>query len=132
MPIGTGGLIRTYPVGVDHKGKPKRVRAMADYRDFDGVVRRVEASGKTATAATQNLRRRLQNRSAEGRNGELTAMTRFSTAADVWLARMDEMVAEGRRSPGTIETYRRQLKNHVVPAMGRSASVRRRLPWWTR
>ncbi|WP_228266097.1 site-specific integrase [Microlunatus elymi] len=28
------------------------------------------------------------------------------------------MVADGRRSPGTVETYRRQLKNHVLPAMG--------------
>ena len=28
------------------------------------------------------------------------------------------MVTEGRRSPGTVETYRRQLKNHVLPAMG--------------
>lgn len=117
MPIGTWGLIRTYPVGLDDKGKPRRVRAMADYRDFDGVVRRVEASGKTPTAATQNLRRRLQNRTASGRHGELTAMTRFSSAADVWLARMDGMVADGRRSPGTVETYRRQLKNHVLPAM---------------
>lgn len=28
------------------------------------------------------------------------------------------MVADGRRSPGTVETYRRQLKNHVLLAMG--------------
>ncbi len=28
------------------------------------------------------------------------------------------MVADGRRSPGTVDTYRRQLKNHVLPAMG--------------
>jgi len=31
---------------------------------------------------------------------------------------VDEMVAEGRRSPGTVDTYRRQLKNHILPAMG--------------
>lgn len=118
LPIGTWGLIRTYPVGVDDKGSPRRIRALAKYRDFDGVVRLVEASGKTATAATQNLRRRLQNRTSAGRYGDLTAMTRVSTAADVWLGKMDEMVAEGRRSPGTVDTYRRQLKNHVLPAMG--------------
>jgi integrase len=118
MPIGTWGLIRTYPVSEDEKGKPRRVRAMADYRDFDGIVRRVEASGKTATAATQNLRRKLQNRAAEGRTGELTAMTRFSAAADLWLRKLDAMVADGRRSPTTVDTYRRQMKNHVLPAMG--------------
>lgn len=118
MPIGTWGLIRTYPVGEDEKGKPKRVRAVADYRDFDGVVRRVEASGRSATSATQNLRRKLQNRTAAGRHGELTAMTRFSTAADLWLEKVEGLVADGRRSPGTVDTYRRQLRNHVLPALG--------------
>ena len=118
LPIGTWGLIRTYPVGEDAQGKPIRVRAVANYRDFDGITRRVEASGRTATAATQNLRTTLQNRASVGRQGELTAMSRFSAAADLWLAKVDDMVRDGRRSPGTVETYRRQLKNHVLPAMG--------------
>ena len=100
LPIGSWGLIRTYPVGQDAKGKPDRLRAVADYRDFDGVVRRVEASGRTATQATQNLRQKLQNRTRPGRHGELTAMSRFSDAAELWLAKVDEMVADGRRSPG--------------------------------
>jgi integrase len=118
MPIGTWGLIRTYPVGDDGKGKPLRVRAIAKYRDFDGVVRLVEASGKSATQATQSLRQKLQNRAGAGRQGELTAVTRFSDAADAWIQKMDSFVADGRRSPGTVDTYRRQLKNHVLPAMG--------------
>lgn len=118
MPIGTWGLIRTYSVGQDEHGKPTRVRAMADYRDFDGVVRRVEASGKTATAATQNLRQKLQNRVGEGRQGELTGLTRVSVSADLWMLKMEELVADGRRSPGTVDTYRRQLRNHVLPALG--------------
>jgi integrase len=118
MPIGTWGLIRTYPVGQDEKGKPLRIRAMADCRDFDGVVRRVEASGRTATAATQNLRQKLQNRSSAGRQGELTGMTRFADAAVLWMSKMEALVSDGRRSPGTVDTYRRQLKNHVLPAMG--------------
>jgi integrase len=118
MAIGTWGLIRTYPVGQDANVKPVRHRAMADYRDFDGVVRRVEASGRSITQATQNLRQKLQNRTLAGRHGELTAMSRFADAADLWLAKVDEMVKEGRRSPGTFDTYRRQLKNHVLPAMG--------------
>lgn len=118
LPIGSWGLIRTYPVGMDVKGKPLRVRAVVNYRDFDGITRRVEASGRTATAATQNLRTALQNRSLAGRHGELTAMSRFSDAADLWLARVGGMVEDGRRSPGTVDAYRRQLKNHVLPAMG--------------
>jgi integrase len=118
LPIGTWGLIRTYPIGQDEKGKPKRHKAVADYRDFDGVVRRVEASGRSVTQATQTLRQKLQNRTLAGRHGDLTTMTRFSDAAAVWLSKVDEMVKDGRRSPGTVDTYRRQLKNHVLPAMG--------------
>lgn len=118
LPIGSWGLIRTEPIGQDEKGKPKRHRARAYYRDFDGVTRLVEASGRTATQASQNLRTKLQNRAMAGRKGDLTAMSRFSDATDLWLFKLDEMVAEGRRSPGTVDTYRRQLKNHVLPAMG--------------
>src|SRR6266508_3333177 len=114
LPIGSWGLIRTYPVGTDEKGKPQRHRAMANFRDFDGVIRRVEASGRTATMATQNLRVKLQNRTQAGRSGDLTAMTRFSEAADVWIAKLDEMVKYDLRSPGSVDTYRRQLKNHVL------------------
>jgi integrase len=118
LPIGTWGLIRTYPIGEDAKGKPLRHRALARYRDFDGVTRLVQASGRTATQASQNLRMQLQGRALAGRRGELTGMTRFSDAADLWLSKIDDQVADGRRSPGTVETYRRQLKNHILPAMG--------------
>src|SRR5680860_316896 len=118
LPIGSWGLIRTEPVGQDGKGRPQRHRARAYYRDFDGVTRLVESSGRTPTMATNNLRQKLQNRTLAGRHGDLTTMTRFSDAAALWLTKVDEMVTEGRRSPGTVDTYRRQLKNHVLPAMG--------------
>ncbi len=118
LPLGSWGLIRTDSVGVDGRGRPKRFRARAYYRDFDGVSRLVEASGSSATQASQNLRMRLQNRALGGRYGELTAMTRFSEAAEVWLSKIEQMVADGRRSPATLDTYRRQLNNHVLPALG--------------
>ena len=118
LPIGSWGLIRTDPIGLDGKGKPKRHRARAYYRDFDGVTRLVEASGRTATMATNNLRQKLQSRTLAGRHGDLTTMGRFADASELWLSKVDAMVKEGRRSPGTVDTYRRQLKNHVLPAMG--------------
>ena len=118
LPIGSWGLIRTYPIGKDEKGRPLRYRALARYRDFDGVTRLVQASGRTATQASQKLRMQLQSRALAGRHGELTGMTKFCVAADLWLSKLDEQVADGRRSPGTVETYRRQLKNHIQPAMG--------------
>lgn len=82
LPIGSWGLIRTYPIGKDEKGKPLRYRALARYRDFDGVTRLVQASGRTATQASQKLRMQLQGRALSGRRGELTGMTKFSDAAD--------------------------------------------------
>lgn len=118
LPIGTWGLIRTYDMGRDVRGKPTWHKAVAQFRDFDGQTRQVEASGRTATAATQNLRMKLQNRALAGGHGTLAGMTRFAAAADLWLERMAALVEDGQRSPSTVETYRRQLENHVIPALG--------------
>jgi len=116
IPLGGWGLIRTapYPAG---EAKPSRFRAFARFRGFDGRTRQVEAWGRSKTAAEQALRRKLQDLAA-GRHGDLNASTRFSDAADVWLEGLDSLVEQRRRSPGTVETYRRLLRNHVLPAMG--------------
>jgi integrase len=45
-------------------------------------------------------------------------MHRFSQAAEIWERKFKELVADGRRSPTSLDTYRRHLKNHVLPAMG--------------
>jgi hypothetical protein len=34
----------------------------------------------------------------------------------MWLSQLHELVMAGRRSPGTVDTYRRHLKNHILPA----------------
>ncbi len=115
LPLGSSGLIRTDAVGA--KGT-KRFRARAYYRDFDGVTRLVEASGRTSTQASQALRIKLQQRTQAGRQGELTGMSRFAEAADLWLEKIESMVVDGRRSPSSVEIYRRQLRLHVLPAMG--------------
>ena len=117
LPLGSWGLIRTTR-DTRGAGATTRFRAMATFRDFDGTTRQVEAAGRSKTAAEQNLRRVLQSKQAEGRRGDLTGLTRFRDAADVWLEGMDDMVEQGRRSPGTVATYRRQLNNHVLPALG--------------
>ncbi len=118
LPIGSWGVIRADPIGEGPDGKPQRYRARAHHRDFDGVSRLVEASGRTRMLATNNLRLKLQNRTRTGRSSDLTMMSRFSAAADLWLTKQEEMSRDGRRSPATVDTYRRQLKNHVLPAMG--------------
>jgi hypothetical protein len=118
LPIGTWGKIRTYIKATDHRGKPTRVRAVADYRDFDGRTRRVEAHGRTPMDATNRLRQKLKERSDKSRGGELTGLHRFSEAAELWFSKFAAMVDDGRRSAGSLDTYRRQLDNHVLPALG--------------
>jgi integrase len=118
LPIGTWGKIRSYPTHHNSKGKPDRFRAVAQYRDHDGRTRQVAAYGKTGSAAEQALRQKLKDRSATSRKGELTSMHRFSTAAELWLGRISTAAAEGRRSPGTLRTYRSYLDKHVLPALG--------------
>lgn len=118
LPIGTWGAINTYPRGASRNGKPASYRAIAKYRDFDGVTRVVQASGRTPTMASNNLRVLLKNRTDAGRSGNLTSLHRFSDAAELWLDRIGALVKEGSRSPGTLTTYKSQLTNHVLPALG--------------
>jgi hypothetical protein len=66
LPLGGWGLIRTTQDLRNPSGS-RRYRAIAKYRAFDGRTRQVEASGKTKTAAEQNLRRILQSRVLAGR-----------------------------------------------------------------
>src|SRR3954447_13134661 len=102
LPIGTWGRIRTCVDAFDKRGKPSRHRALAQYRDFDGRTRQVEAYGRTPTGAANKLRQKLKERSEKGRAGELTAMHKFSEAAALWIVKFEEMVADGRRSPGSL------------------------------
>ena len=118
LPLGTWGKIRTYVLVVDPKGKPRRCRAVAKYRDFDGVTRQVEAQAKTPAQAENALRAKLKERSSMSRKGELTALHRFSDASEIWLRKLRELVREGARSPSSVDTYDHQLTRHVLPALG--------------
>jgi hypothetical protein len=115
LPLGTWGKIRTQVLKTDAKGKAISHRAMANYRDHDGRTRVVSAVGRTKTAAENNLREKLQQRAKASGTGDLTAMHRFSQAAEIWERKFKELVADGRRSPTSLDTYRR---HHVLPAMG--------------
>lgn len=94
-------------------------RARARFRDFDGVVRLVERRAATEKAARSALDMALQERARRGQALGLRGDDTFALAAEVWLARVDRLVRLGQRSPGTAETYRRQLAAHVLPALGR-------------
>ena len=85
-------------------------------RDHDGRVRPVSAFGKTKTAAERALLEKLQDRAKTNQSGELTSMHKISHLIDLWEKRFEERIADGQRSPTSLDTYRRAIKNHVRPA----------------
>jgi len=118
LPIGTWGKIHTRIEKTDDKGKPLTYRSAAKFRDHDGHVRPVTAYGKNKTAAERALLKKLQDRSKTNQSGELTAMHKISHLIDLWEKRFEGLVADGKRSPTSLDTYRRAIKNHIRPALG--------------
>ena len=83
-PIGTFGELEftTLPNGT--------VRARTRFRDHDGRLRRVEASGDTRKSAEHRLKEKLAHRGGYSAGfGELTPDSTFSHLVDVWLEDLD-------------------------------------------
>jgi integrase len=118
LPVGTWGRIRTQVDRTDAKGKPLSVWARANFRDHDGKVRVVSAYGKNTSTAEANLLKKLKARATAAQAGELTAMDKIAKAIDLWVERFAALVADGHRSPTSLDTYRRAIKNHLLPAFG--------------
>ncbi|WP_328996061.1 tyrosine-type recombinase/integrase [Kribbella sp. NBC_01245] len=118
LPIGTWGSVRTQVVKTDDNGKALSHRAQAKFRDHDGRVRLVSAFGRTKTAATNSLLTKLKDRAKTGHSGELTALHKVDHLLELWVEKFEEQVADGQRSPTSLDTYRRAIKNHVRPAVG--------------
>ncbi|WP_371262036.1 tyrosine-type recombinase/integrase [Phycicoccus sp. Soil802] len=100
------------------KGGPSPVVARARFRGFDGKVRKVERWGPSPRGARQALLAELEERKRRGSGGQLTGASTLSEAAEVWLSRIQRLADLGQRSPGTVETYGRQLEGHVLPRIG--------------
>ncbi|MEV6894793.1 helix-turn-helix domain-containing protein [Kribbella sp. NPDC051137] len=118
MPIGSWGQISTWVAETDDKGKPTKHKSQARFRDHDGRLRPVSAYGKTRTAAERALLKKLQDRANTSRSGELTAMHKINHLLDLWEKRFEALIVDGKRSPTSLDTYRRVLKNHIRPAVG--------------
>ncbi|CAB4744199.1 unannotated protein [freshwater metagenome] len=106
-PIGTFGDI-TYV-----KVAGARVRARTRYRDDDGQVRRVSATGATTKEAERNLKKVLSQRPSHVATGELTGDTSFAKLVEVWLEDLD---LENKLAPSTRALYERNMRQLVMPA----------------
>lgn len=111
LPIGTWGDITP---SVSPSGGHV---ARAGYRDSDGVTRPVARTGRTPAIARTKLLTALQERSSPNSASGLSAESRFSDAAAVWLAGIEHAADTGDLSPNTAQLYALQLKNHVGPAL---------------
>jgi hypothetical protein len=61
--------------------------------------------------------KKLKERAKTSLAGQLTAM-HIRHAIERWETKFAELVAEGQRSPSSLDTYRRFIKNHLLPALG--------------
>src|SRR6478736_3685550 len=105
-PIGTFGQISFSRVG-------RKVRARTRYRDDDGRVRRVQASGATEADAVRRLKAALAQRESRRSYGELSPDSSFTTLVKVWLEDLD---LDGELARSTRDLYERDMRTIVLPA----------------
>lgn len=107
IPIGTFGDISFAQIG------SKQIQARARFRDDDGQVRRVSATGESKREAERNLKTALAQRASHVASGEITADSSFAKLVDVWLADLD---LENKLAPSTRALYERNMRQLVMPA----------------
>ena len=89
----------------------RRYRAATRYRDVDGRLRRVTATGPNAKAATARLKGRLLDRRGYGSGGVLSLASPFGDLVDLWLADLSSRDL----AANTKDNYRDDLRVHVIP-----------------
>lgn len=106
LDIGTYGRIST-------KQQPDgQWRAIANYRDVDGVTRPVKRFAETSAKAERRLKAALVDRNHRD-GGELTRESTFAEVSELWLKYVD------RTWRGTTWDRCRSRLNRILPAMGK-------------
>ncbi|MGK2876239.1 MAG: phage integrase central domain-containing protein, partial [Nocardioides sp.] len=120
-PIGTFGEIDYEKVAGG------RYRAFARYRDHDGQLRRVHATGPSQQAAARKLKAVLAERADQTvGQGELTGSSSFKHLVEIWL---EDLNLEGKVAESTRALYERNMEKLVLPVFAnytlREISVRK-------
>jgi integrase len=89
-----------------------RCVAETRFRDLDGRLRKVTATANSQSAARALIKQRLLNRPGYGSGGVLSLASPFPDLVALWLADLDMR----ELSEGTKESYRDQVRLHVLPA----------------
>lgn len=105
-PIGTFGDV-TYV-----KMPGGRVRARTRYRDDDGQLRRVSATGSSNNDAFRALKASLAKRASHVTGGEITGDSSFAKLVAFWL---DDLDLSNELAPSTRALYERNMRQLVMP-----------------
>lgn len=113
LALNTHGAIYVRALPATDTKKPKKFAARCNYRDGDGITRRIERHGHSRTAALENLQDALKNRlTPTSTSDRLGPQSRFEEAADLWLE-----AKERKRSATSAKAYRTRLAR-VLPQLG--------------
>lgn len=109
LAVGETGKVR-------YRAVPAGWQAIANHRDTDGRVRQYARSGETKTAARAELRKHIAEHAPVA--ARIHGGTPVAELAEEYFRRLEDLVAEGDCSPGTLRLYRGHWDNHGEPALG--------------
>ena len=91
-----------------------RIKARVRFRDDDGQLRLVQATGDTRKGAERALKEKLTRRDGFAAGSrDLSADSTFSRLVDVWLADLD---LTDKLAPSTRALYERNMRQLVMSA----------------
>src|SRR6478735_4841507 len=91
-----------------------KVKARARFRDDDGRLRLVQATGESRTSAERALKKKLSVRETYAAGyGEISADISFQNLVEIWLADLD---MENKLAESTRALYERNVRQLVMPA----------------
>jgi integrase len=111
LPISQHGTIKTTQL------EPKLWLARCRYRDADGTTRQVKRTGRSKSAAENELRKALAERRHTA-GATLTGESKLSQAAAKWLEQRRAEVDGGDLSPSSLAVYESAWELYVQPALG--------------
>src|SRR5690242_12097148 len=94
-----------------------RFRSRVRYRGTDGRLRQVERWGPSSAAAQRAVSEAVGELTATATSA-LTGRDTLDEAIRQWMVDLEQLERMGQRSPGTLQTYRRQWEGHVSPGLG--------------
>lgn len=107
LPIGSWGKVTRTEM------RPKKWRARANFRDFTGRTKRIEAWGKSGADAQRNLEAELRDRVATV-SEDITGSMRLHALGQRWLTECEQADLE----PQSVAEYRRTFERVIEPGLG--------------